>query len=106
MTGRRTALFLTEEPLGERLAGPAIRALELARAVARSGAVDVVRLVSLTSCDRTDPDVELSAGGPDLVDVAEASSVVVLQGDVLNRVPGLSDIDVPVVVDAYDPFHL
>ena len=30
------ALFLTVEPLGERLAGPAIRALELARAVARS----------------------------------------------------------------------
>jgi glycosyltransferase involved in cell wall biosynthesis len=106
MTGRRTALFLTEEPLGERLAGPAIRALELARAVARSGAVDVVRLVSLTSCDRTDPDVELSGAGPGLVDVAAASSVVVLQGDVLNRVPGLSDIDVPVVVDAYDPFHL
>jgi hypothetical protein len=98
MTGRRTALFLTEEPLGERLAGPAIRALELARAVARSGAVDVVRLVSLTSCDRTDPDVELSGAGPGLVDVAAASSVVVLQGDVLNRVP--------VVVDTYYPFHL
>lgn len=105
MSGR-TALFLTEEPLGERLAGPAIRALELARAVARSGAVDVVRLVSLTSCERADAEVQLFAGGPNLVDMAEATDVVVLQGDVLNRVPGLVDIDVPVVVDAYDPFHL
>ena len=102
----RTALFLTEEPLGQRLAGPAIRALELARAVARSGAVDAVRLVSLTSCERTDPHVELSAGGPDLAEVAAECAVVVLQGDVLNRVPGLTDIEVPVVVDAYDPFHL
>lgn len=106
MSGRRTALFLTEEPLGQRLAGPAIRALELARAVARSGAADVVRLVSLTSCDRTDADVELSAGGPELLDLARSSSVVVLQGDVLNGVPGLADVDVPVVVDVYDPFHL
>jgi glycosyltransferase involved in cell wall biosynthesis len=102
----RAALFLTEEPLGERLAGPAIRALELARAVARSGAADVVRLVSLTSCDRSEAGVELSARGPDLLDLARASSVVVLQGDVLNQVPGLAEIDVPVVVDAYDPFHL
>jgi glycosyltransferase involved in cell wall biosynthesis len=103
---RRTALFLTEEPLGERLAGPAIRALELARAVARSGAVDAVRLVSLTSCERSDPLVALSAGGPDLVDVASASAVVVLQGDVLNLAPGLGEVEVPIVVDAYDPFHL
>jgi len=106
MSGRRTALFLTEEPLGDRLAGPAIRALELARAVARSGAADDVRLVSLTSCDRSDADVRLSAAGADLVDLARASGVVVLQGDVLNRVPGLAEVDVPVVVDVYDPFHL
>jgi glycosyltransferase involved in cell wall biosynthesis len=99
------ALFLTVEPLGERLAGPAIRALELARAVARSGA-GRVRLVSLAGCDRVDADVELSAAGPDLLDVARGSGVVVLQGDVLNRVPGLAGLDVPVVVDAYDPFHL
>ena len=106
MTGRREALFLTVEPLGERLAGPAIRALELARAVARSGAVGRVRLVSLSRCDRRDAEVELSAVGPDLLDLARDSGVVVLQGDVLNRVPGLAGLDVPIVVDAYDPFHL
>jgi len=106
MTGPREALFLTVEPLGERLAGPAIRALELARAVARSKAVGAVRLVSLAGCDRTDADVELSAAGPDLLDLARGSAVVVLQGDVLNRVPGLAGLDVPIVVDAYDPFHL
>ena len=106
MTRPREALFLTVEPLGERLAGPAIRALELARAVARSKAVGAVRLVSLAGCDRSDTDVELSTAGPDLLDLARGSAVVVLQGDVLNRVPGLTGLDVPIVVDAYDPFHL
>jgi glycosyltransferase involved in cell wall biosynthesis len=105
MTASREALFLTVEPLGERLAGPAIRALELARAVARGGVMDRVRLVSLDDCDRTDADVELSSAGPDLPDLAR-DSVVVLQGDVLNRLPWLAGLDVPVVVDAYDPFHL
>jgi hypothetical protein len=106
MNGRRPALFLTVEPLGERLAGPAIRALELARAVARSGAAGPVRLVSLSGCERADDEVDLSVAGPDLLDLARDSGVVVLQGDVLNRVPGLAGLDVPIVVDAYDPFHL
>lgn len=107
MTGPREVLFLTVEPLGERLAGPAIRALELARAVARSGAAGRVRLVSLTGCDRRDDEVALSTADPsELLETARGSAVVVLQGDVLNRVPGLAALDVPVVVDAYDPFHL
>ena len=39
--------------------------------------------------------------------VARRAGVVVLQGDVLNRVhPWLAGLDVPIVVDAYDPFHL
>lgn len=106
MTAVREALFLTAEPLGERLAGPAIRALELARTVARSGAADRVSLLSLAGCDRTDTAVSLATAGSDLLDRARAASVVVLQGDVLNLVPGLAGLDVPVVVDAYDPFHL
>ena len=31
---------------------------------------------------------------------------VVVQGDVLGLHPWLADADLPVVVDAYDPFHL
>src|SRR3954454_20541925 len=105
MTGSREALFLTVEPLGERLAGPAIRALELARAVARGGVMDRVRLVSLDDCDRTDADVELSSAGPDLPDLAR-DSVVVLQGDVLNRLPWLAGLDVPASGDPCDPLQL
>ena len=75
--------------------------------MSRSGAVGRVRLVSLSGCDREDDEVDLATAAPSaLLESARTSAVVVLQGDVLNRVPGLAALDVPVVVDAYDPFHL
>jgi glycosyltransferase involved in cell wall biosynthesis len=97
-------LFVTEEPLRARLAGPAIRALELARAVAEVTEVD---LVSLTACDRADGSVRLGqADAAELRRLVAAAGAVVLQGDVLGLQPWLSATDVPIVVDAYDPFHL
>lgn len=97
-------VVVTEEPLGERMAGPAIRALELARALSGSCSVD---LVSLTRCDRTEPGVRLSTQDQRGLRalVARAGSVVI-QGDVLGRHPWLAGQDVALVVDAYDPFHL
>jgi glycosyltransferase involved in cell wall biosynthesis len=106
VTAAGEVLFLTVEPLRDRLAGPAIRALELARAVARSGAARRVALVSLSGCERVDEQVELSAAGPELAARVAASSAVVVQGDVLNQLPWLTGLDVPLVVDVYDPFHL
>jgi glycosyltransferase involved in cell wall biosynthesis len=103
LTPRRRFLVVTEEPLAERMAGPAVRALELARVLGRSGFE--VELVSLTGSSRTDPDVRLSHArdlGPALGD----TGAVLLQGDVLGLQPWLSQVDIPLVVDAYDPFHL
>lgn len=101
---RRRVLVVTPEPLAQRMAGPAIRALELGRAVAARHDVDVV---SLAGCERTDEVVRLSsvdeAGLRRLVGLAD---VVVMQGDLLGLHPWLVDVDVPLVVDAYDPFHL
>lgn len=98
-------VVVTPEPLAERMAGPAIRALELGRAVAASGhSVDVV---SLTRVERSDPDVRVGvADEADLGRLVGAADVVVLQGDVLGLQPWLAEVDVPIVVDAYDPFHL
>ena len=102
MTGR--VLLVTEEPLRARLAGPAIRALELARTVAEVAEVD---LVSLTACERTDGAVRLGyAATSTLRRLVAGAGAVVLQGDVLGRQPWLARTDVPIVVDAYDPFHL
>jgi glycosyltransferase involved in cell wall biosynthesis len=101
-------LLVTPEPLGERMAGPAIRCLELGRALARTGRTGPVTVASLTAATLADPGVEV-------VDAADAAVLrklvagvgsVVVQGDVLGLHPWLADVDVPLVVDAYDPFHL
>jgi glycosyltransferase involved in cell wall biosynthesis len=101
---------VTLEPLTERLAGPAIRVLELSRQVAAGGAGEVV-VATMRSCTRRDPRVDLRAvddGGLRslVLDTAGRGGCVVVQGDVLGVHPWLVDTDVPLVVDAYDPFHL
>ena len=48
-------LLVTPEPLVERMAGPAIRCLELARALARSGRVGPVTVASLTAAELDEP---------------------------------------------------
>ncbi|TFV62900.1 UNVERIFIED_ORG: glycosyltransferase [Bacillus sp. AZ43] len=103
-------LLVTPEPLGERMAGPAIRCLELGRALARSGRVGQVTVASLAR-------VEAGPAGGTGVEVVAADAAVlrglvdragsvVVQGDVLGLHPWLAGVDVPLVVDAYDPFHL
>jgi glycosyltransferase involved in cell wall biosynthesis len=101
-------LLVTPEPVSHRMAGPAIRCLELGRALARSGRVGRVVVASMTSADLIDEAVDVvSAADEEALRrlVGEAGSVVV-QGDVLGLHPWLVDVDVPLVVDAYDPFHL
>jgi glycosyltransferase involved in cell wall biosynthesis len=102
----RRVVVVTEEPLAERLAGPAIRALELSRALAGSGEC-TVDLVSLTGCSRADEQVALHrAGEPALRALVRSADVVLVQGDVLGLQPWLAGADPPLVVDGYDPFHL
>jgi glycosyltransferase involved in cell wall biosynthesis len=90
------------------MAGPAMRCLELGRALARSGRVGPVTVVSLTSAEPVDGGVPVVAA-PDaaaLRSLVQAAGSVVIQGDVLGLHPWLGDLDLPMVVDAYDPFQL
>ena len=101
-------LFVTAEALAERMAGPAIRTLELARALAADPRVGPVTVASLASADLSDPVVRVVAA-PDrevLGRLVTGVGSVVVQGDVLGLHPELLGSTVPVVVDAYDPFHL
>jgi glycosyltransferase involved in cell wall biosynthesis len=86
------------------MAGPAIRALNMARALAREHHVE------LLSTNRAEPlggTFESGHVEPDeLVRRAAAADVVVVQGDALRRAPRLRDVDAAIVVDLYDPFHL
>lgn len=107
MTGPGVVL-ITPEPLSERMAGPAIRMLELGRALAADPRIGAVTVASLAGATRSDDSVDVR-GGLDQAGlrtlVSRAGSVVV-QGDVLSLQPWLAQTDVPLVVDVYDPFHL
>jgi Glycosyl transferases group 1 len=84
-------LVLSNEPVGEAMAGPAIRATELARVLEDAG-----HDVTLTTADDRE-EVRARAGRAD---------VVVLQGWVLERIPAIADSGARIVVDLYDPFGL
>ena len=84
-------LVLSGEPVGETMAGPAIRASELARVLRDAG-----HEVRLEALEARRPGRELAAG----------HDVVVLQGWALERAPGLAGSGARLVVDLYDPFAL
>ncbi len=106
--GRPGVLLVTAEPLAVRMAGPAIRTLELARALAADTRIGPVTVASLGAVQIDDPAVRLVAAtaAGDLAALLGGVGSVVVQGDVLGLHPWLIDSPVPVVVDAYDPFHL
>jgi glycosyltransferase involved in cell wall biosynthesis len=97
--------IVTQDVIGERLAGPAIRALAMARALAGEG-----HEVRVHSAGGASSSSDLVVGGRFTSQVGDAvgrwADVVVVQGDVLDRGPGLARGDAAVVCDLYDPFQM
>jgi glycosyltransferase involved in cell wall biosynthesis len=91
----------TGEVLGARMAGPAIRAWQMARAL--SAEHDVV-LAGTRGSTLTHPDFRIVGVDPsELTALVAGADVLVVQGDLLGHIdPG----DTVVIVDLYDPFHL
>ncbi|MCU1670205.1 MAG: glycosyl transferase family 2, partial [Blastococcus sp.] len=102
---RRRVLVLTPDTLTSRLAGPGIRALHIAQALAAEH--DVV-LATTAGGDLKRPDFEVRAvASPKAVAELERwADVIVFQGDLMQKYPILRKTTKPVVVDMYDPFHL
>jgi GT2 family glycosyltransferase/glycosyltransferase involved in cell wall biosynthesis len=102
---RRRILIITADAVSERMAGPAIRAWNMAEVL--SGEHDV-RLISLNQHSAPGPaefDVRQVAPrsmGPEL----DWAQLVILQGHVLEHVPSLKTSNHLVIVDIYDPMHL
>lgn len=84
-------LVLSGEPVGSAMAGPAIRAHELARVLREAGHEVALETPSDRRAARA---------------LAARHDVVVLQGWALERFPGLADAGARLVVDLYDPFAL
>lgn len=103
-TARRRVLVITPDSLGKHMAGPAIRAFEVARAL--SPAADV-HLVSTNHCDlRSDAFSVAYANESQLRVHADWADVIVFQGHVLSSFPWLRDPRYILVADIYDPMHL
>jgi glycosyltransferase involved in cell wall biosynthesis len=101
---RRRVLVITPDSLGTQMAGPAIRAYEIARALSPSAEV---RLVSTNRAELHSDDFPvLYADERSLRELANWSDVIVFQGHVLSSFPWLRDPQYTLVADIYDPMHL
>ena len=86
------------------MAGPAIRAFEIAKVLSQQ---NDVRLVSTQQTELEHPDFAVGfADDKSLREHAEWSDAIVFQGHVLASHPWLSDERYVLVADIYDPMHL
>lgn len=104
---RRRVLVITGDPVGVRMAGPAIRAWNIARILAKE---NEVRLVSTTSAISLDDSFEthvVPTRKPKAMEQHEQwADVIVMQGHALQYFPSLETTEKVLVVDVYDPLHL
>jgi GT2 family glycosyltransferase len=101
---RRRIAIVTGEPLGARMAGPAIRAWEIASALS---AEHEVELVTTGTCSIDSPDFATrSVSGRDLRRLEQWCDVLIFQGLLLTLHPWLRRSTKVLVADIYDPFHL
>lgn len=102
--GSPRVAIATLDQLTQRMAGPAIRAWEIASTLA---AEHEVRLVTFGRCDRESPSFRVERVSVDTFrDVVEWADVLVVQGFIVATFPWLQASDVVLVADLYDPFQL
>lgn len=103
----RNVLIITGDPIGPRMAGPAIRAWNMALALSRE---NVVTLLTTSKLEPVDAPFELALvrGGDDrrFARYEEAADVIVFQGHAMAMFRGLAESQKVIVVDIYDPMHL
>ena len=102
---RRRVLVITGDAMTSRMAGAAIRAWQVAHALAEEHEVQLV--TTSTVCDVASPRFTVaSADDAELRVLEEWCDVIVLQGWILEGRPFLRDSRKVIVVDVYDPLHL
>jgi hypothetical protein len=100
---RRRVLVITGDPIAPAMAGPGIRACELARVL--STTMDV-RVASLASVEPVDFPFEIvTAHRTKLIRHVDWADVLVVQGFVMALNPWLAKTNKVIVADLYDPMH-
>ncbi|MBC7594084.1 MAG: glycosyltransferase [Kineosporiaceae bacterium] len=100
-------LIITGDPIGAKMAGPAIRAWNMATALASTGSV---KLATLSGADRVDAPfdiVHVRAGdNKAFAPLEQWADVIIFQGHAMAVFEALRTTSKIVVVDIYDPMHL
>lgn len=99
-------LVIANDLIGERMAGPGIRAWEISRALHAAGVEVVLAAPAQDLPPAPFRTVRYDHRGQALRQVAEGASGLLLQGLALAHFPFLAAQDVPIAVDIYDPFVL
>ncbi len=100
------ALVIANDLVGERMAGPAIRALELSRAIHGAGLSVALAVPGPVASSEAFPLLSYDTPGRRLREAAAEAKAIVAQGLVLSHYPFLAAMDRPLVIDIYDPFVL
>jgi glycosyltransferase involved in cell wall biosynthesis len=104
---RKKVLVITGDPIGKKLAGPAIRAWNMATEISRK---HEVTLLSLTSVEEVESDFSMVHVSPGdeaaFAPLEEWADAIIFQGHALLVFETLQQSRKVMVVDIYDPMHL
>lgn len=104
MSERRRVLVVTSDSVSTKMAGPAIRAFEMARVLSKTADV---RLLSTVHASIEHPDFPIIDASRTGLEAAVAwAEIIVFQGHLLASYPWIRDTDAIIVADLYDPMHL
>ncbi|MBW3561817.1 MAG: glycosyltransferase [Actinobacteria bacterium] len=103
-TVRQRVLVITADTLSTKMAGPAIRAWEMAKLLSVEHEVVLGGMSEPSISHERFRTVHFSGGKVD--DLIEWAEVIVVQGFTLFHYPEIAESDTPIVVDIYDPFHI
>lgn len=100
-------LIVTADVLRQKMAGPAIRAWEMAKELSKTNDVRLVS-TSQSAVERTGIGFEVSTAATheELEQHVAWCDVLVFQGLLLSSHQWVADADVKIVADLYDPMHL
>lgn len=101
---RQKILIVTDDAIGASMAGPAIRAWNIAGLLAEN---HEVRLASTRRAVASSPQFAVCDGANGrLGGLAARQDIIILQGFTLRTNPWLLDVGARLVIDLYDPIHL
>lgn len=100
-------VIVTGDPIGAKLAGPAIRAWNMAELLSRTTAVTLVSLTGVEDVDAPFDVVHVPIGDDRAFSKLEAAAdIIVFQGHAMAVFDSLRKSKKILVVDLYDPMHL